>query len=399
MKNKDFFEKKKEWSFTKDSILSSYLVPYFEKIKTYSKRIVYIDCFAGKGKFDDGNFGSPLIVLDVISGLSIKSNSTDFILYFIEKNYAEDLSNNLNSMTYSSNIKYQVIDGKFEDNIEKILSKDIDSSKFLYIDPYGYSSLNIGLLNTFKAFSNKSVELLVNFNTWGLFRNCCKNLNVELDIDLNFDGYLIEAENVELKNEEITNFLGSDEWINLVIKYKEKKITCTKAERKLSDLIKRLFSSYKYVLNVPVYEKESSLISKYRLFYLTNNADGCVIMGDVMIKRIEDSLQRLREGQMSIFKLDTEKEIIKTDEEIIQNLLSLISTVKVRASEIVAIYYSKYGLDRSPSELFEIMDKLARNNIICSYRIPKYTDKGKLSKFIQDKGKNKLYYYKNETNY
>ena len=26
--------------------------------------LVYVDCFAGKGKFDDGNPGSPLIALD-----------------------------------------------------------------------------------------------------------------------------------------------------------------------------------------------------------------------------------------------------------------------------------------------------------------------------------------------
>ena len=61
--NRDFFVQKKIWSVVKDELLRCYLVPYFNKIFLTRKPILYVDCFAGKGKFDDGNDGSPLVAL------------------------------------------------------------------------------------------------------------------------------------------------------------------------------------------------------------------------------------------------------------------------------------------------------------------------------------------------
>jgi hypothetical protein len=61
--NSDFFKQKKIWSEIKDELLGCYMVPYFNKILSMGNPILYVDCFAGKGKFDDGKPGSPLTVL------------------------------------------------------------------------------------------------------------------------------------------------------------------------------------------------------------------------------------------------------------------------------------------------------------------------------------------------
>ena len=61
--NRDFFKTKKIWSEVKDELLGWYLVPYFNKILSMGNPILYVDCFAGKGKFDDGKNGSPLTAL------------------------------------------------------------------------------------------------------------------------------------------------------------------------------------------------------------------------------------------------------------------------------------------------------------------------------------------------
>lgn len=52
-KNDDFFVEKKPWSEVKDQLLGCYLKPYVAKILHTRKPLVYVDCFAGKGKFDD----------------------------------------------------------------------------------------------------------------------------------------------------------------------------------------------------------------------------------------------------------------------------------------------------------------------------------------------------------
>lgn len=62
--NRDFFKQKKIWSEVKDELLGCYLVPYFNKMMSMNNPIFYVDCFAGKGKFDDGKNGSPLTALD-----------------------------------------------------------------------------------------------------------------------------------------------------------------------------------------------------------------------------------------------------------------------------------------------------------------------------------------------
>ena len=48
----DFFKKKNEWSEIKDRLLEGYLPQYFQKLLTTHRQIFYVDCFAGKGKFD-----------------------------------------------------------------------------------------------------------------------------------------------------------------------------------------------------------------------------------------------------------------------------------------------------------------------------------------------------------
>jgi hypothetical protein len=52
-KNDDFFKEKKPWSEVKDELLGCYFKPYVSKILHTYKPLVYVDCFAGKGKFED----------------------------------------------------------------------------------------------------------------------------------------------------------------------------------------------------------------------------------------------------------------------------------------------------------------------------------------------------------
>lgn len=59
-----FFKRKRPWSKYKDLILDYYLGPYLAKIARLGKPIAVVDCFAGPGKFNDNQRGSPLIIAD-----------------------------------------------------------------------------------------------------------------------------------------------------------------------------------------------------------------------------------------------------------------------------------------------------------------------------------------------
>ena len=90
-KNDDFFTEKKLWSTIKDELLGCYLKPYVSKIIHTRKPLTYVDCFAGKGRFDDGKPGSPLIALDIIkNGITSSKleSQTEIEATFIDLNYA-----------------------------------------------------------------------------------------------------------------------------------------------------------------------------------------------------------------------------------------------------------------------------------------------------------------------
>jgi three-Cys-motif partner protein len=61
-----FFNAKRPWSRYKDFLLQSYLEPYIPKVAKLRKPILIVDCFAGRGSFDDGEPGSPLIIAKAI---------------------------------------------------------------------------------------------------------------------------------------------------------------------------------------------------------------------------------------------------------------------------------------------------------------------------------------------
>src|SRR4051812_34724174 len=62
----DFFSRKREGSKYKDFILGYYLDPYVPKVNTLKKPILIVDSFAGRGVFEDGQPGSPLIIAPII---------------------------------------------------------------------------------------------------------------------------------------------------------------------------------------------------------------------------------------------------------------------------------------------------------------------------------------------
>ena len=181
---RDFFKKKNEWSEIKDTLLRCYLPQYFLLVS--GKPIFYIDCFAGKGKFDDGNDGSPLIAMQIINerlGMSRISRKNNAIVpCFIELNHAADLEQNLMLHPYQYGTP-QVVDGKFEDNIRGLLKDKRGYNVFLYIDPYGIQALDSQLFDEIGTYGFRSFEMLINFNSFGFFRDACRVMKVDISQD------------------------------------------------------------------------------------------------------------------------------------------------------------------------------------------------------------------------
>jgi three-Cys-motif partner protein len=296
---KNFFKKKHEWSKLKDEILGNYLKPYLEKIKLFQREIAIFDCFAGKGRFDDGASGSPLIILNQMATSSAKDLAH---AYFIEKKYSKNLGNNV----VSHNGKYDILDDNYQANIQKIKNICRGKNVFLYVDPYGIKSLDFDHFRQLKESGSNTIELLLNFNTYGFLREGCRLLlHPQQDDDV--DTLYEEDDTNTIDN--MNNIANGDYWQKLLHSYYGREAFLKDIEKdfskKYESELKKIFD---YVLNIPILTKSTN-IPKYRMYYGTNSKDGLFLMVDQMNKTWKNVLQLVNNGQQDLFSKEAETSI------------------------------------------------------------------------------------------
>ena len=383
--NKNFFKEKKIWSEVKDELLGCYLVPYFSKILSMGSPMLYVDCFAGKGKFDDGKPGSPLIALDSLNNILAKStNAPTVIMKFIELNHAADLENNLPSQHKR---RCQVISGKFENEIIPLLQAAKQNHNrlnvFLYVDPYGVKVLNANLFDSLANAFN-TAELLINFNSFGFIREACRVQSVafreredEIFSDLDeYDSSVLDS------IQELNDIAGGDYWVSIINDYSQNKIDCYQAEKEFSrQYKKRLQQSYAYVLDMPIRLKPGQH-PKYRMVHATNHHDGCILMADDMAKRTDRLVIEIQgDGQMSIVPLTADNEMV-CDDVLIDNVKKLLASKNqsVRLNSFLADFFNEYGVlcgtSRIKNSALKVLEK---SGYIEVNRVPSMTKTGKVA--------------------
>jgi len=392
--NITFFKEKKVWSEVKDELLGCYLVPYFTKLRATKRPILYVDCFAGKGKFDDGNDGSPLIALNIIRDIQAQNTQfrTQVVPYFIELNHAADLRNNTVQHTNAN-----VIEGRFEDNIAGILSGKTNCNVFLYIDPYGIKALDCNLFDSISQSFN-TAELLINFNSFGFIREACRAMAVSFrereqevlgDLEEYAPSVMQPSDN---SIQELDAIAGGDYWQQIIDEYKNNDIDCYEAEKRFSASYKqRLGQRYKYVLDMPIRLKRGQH-PKYRMIHATNHHMGCVIMADNIAKRTDRLFVEIQDaGQLSLMPQSAENEII-SDSDIADKLMSYLNTLRELTpfSEFLAEFYNRHGVLCPTSRLTGILKPLEGTQIEVQ-RNPEKTGTGKPSKFWTETSSQKLW--------
>ena len=385
-KNDDFFAKKKAWSVVKDELLGCYFKPYVSKILYTYRPLVYVDCFAGKGKFEDGKDGSPLIALRIIEEClnTTKVQNAQIETTFIDLNFADDLRNNLKSFS-----KVKVISGKYEDNINSVLQGKENCNVFLYIDPYGIKSLQCSLFDSFAKGQFNTIELLINMNSFGFIREACHALGTTFDDKTLFED-LIEYEPTKLDTSdksvlELNEIAGGDYWQPIIEEYKKNNISGYDAEALFAEqYCSRLQQSYKYVLNMPLRIK-SGQRPKYRLIHATNHRDGCLLMVDNICKRWEALQEIQSSGQMTLWDENYENQIVDKDD-ISAKTIDHFSqyTDWISLYNALALFFIKYGPICSTGDVNRILKCFEKTGRIEVLRNPNKKAKGKPTTFMTE---------------
>lgn len=384
--NSDFFKRKNDWSIIKDDLLTAYLIPYLGKILYSPRPLLYVDGFAGPGRFDDGEPGSPVIACEQMMGaLTRPTKSPRLDAIFIEKNHNKALENELQKFPFA-----QVIPGKYENEILNVKKHGNGRNLFLYVDPYGIKYLDCSLFDDVSRLYD-SAEVLLNFNSFGFIRAACRLFKTECNV-----GELSELEEREPWNEQddtdaaakLSKIVGGDYWKSVIEEYKIGNIDGYEAEVKLAKLFcKRLASSFNYVLNIPIRLGETHR-PKYRMIHMSNHQDGCLLMYDNMQKRLDELQCIQRENQQSLFWQDSEGKILLDLNLVLHEFEKHICSFEEYEllEKAIASFIVKIDLGVSLKELRTKIREMGEAGIIDIKRNPELTKTGKKSSFMESKG-------------
>lgn len=404
-----FFDEKKEWSKIKDSLLGSYLVPYFQKLLHSNRSIHYIDGFAGPGKFVDGTIGSPMIAIDAANTVipnskSNTANSNKIKLTFIEKEHARELRENVGN-------KYPnctVIEGAYQDEILKLIRASSNMNLFLYVDPFGIKFLDFSVFQQLSNPSLPSSELLINFNSNGFYRNACRAMGLVTndngcmwDDDDPYPKKLIEGLN---SADKLSSVIGGPDWMNIILARQINKIDGSEAEKQITQyFIENLRSVFKYVVEIPIRISQKQ-ITKYRLIHACNHPEGCLLMIDNMQRRKAELIENVYFQRNSLpgmalsdcVPIDNDFLCDNEIQEIIMSILSE-SQEEIRYSNLIIAFYMRYGIICPFKAIQAALERLEYMGSITIKRIPATKKDGTPRTFWnEDKGK-KIFIKLNES--
>jgi three-Cys-motif partner protein len=250
----------------KHEILRRYFEAWLPIMASWNGRVVYIDGFAGPGKYSTGEDGSPVVVLKAARDHSYPTKA-ELVCIFVEDNI--DRCRHLKAVldelspTLPSRIKWQVVRGKFNEHLTNTF-RVIESQKqkvaptFVFVDPFGFAHTPFKTISN--VLKNNRCEVLVNF--------MYEEVNRFLSVEKHADDY--------------DELFGTTEWRTVT------KLTDPDQRRTaIHDIyLKQLKTAAKYVHSFAMLNKGNS--TDYFLFFATNNLTGLQKMKEAMWK-IDDT--------------------------------------------------------------------------------------------------------------
>ncbi len=168
-------------TLAKLEIIGRYLYLWFTIVGSnpQNRRLVYIDGFAGPGRYTNTDKSSPLVALQAAKEALIKFphklRETEFCFLFVEKNpkFADNLRETISAISWPSQFKWRVEKGSFEEKVGGILEDFRREGKqlaptFAFIDPFGATGLPFTVIA--EILQQSTCEVLLNLDPDGISR-------------------------------------------------------------------------------------------------------------------------------------------------------------------------------------------------------------------------------------
>ncbi|MEW2086096.1 three-Cys-motif partner protein TcmP [Streptomyces sp. NPDC005283] len=166
-----FFVSKKAAAVLKHEILKQYVVPFASKVGRYAPdgRVVYLDSYAGPGRYEDGTPGSPALILESAARVAA---FRQLDCYFVERGRKNFRSlAQLVAEAHEQGLAAHALQGRAEKHLESVLSRAQGAPLFAFLDPFGlglsFDALTRQIFGTRTergATGRPATEVLLNFN-------------------------------------------------------------------------------------------------------------------------------------------------------------------------------------------------------------------------------------------
>jgi three-Cys-motif partner protein len=165
----------KKWAYelhtaVKHRILTKYLSPWITILGSRGESLAYVDGFAGRGRYETGEAGSPLLVLSEMSIRARGNPRQRFSCHLVEANRDNfaNLKKEVEAHPASSNpqITINLYCSSFSTAANKIIS-DIRRNgqpSFFFVDPFGYDDPTMSTLGTIMTLPRAEVFINLMFN-------------------------------------------------------------------------------------------------------------------------------------------------------------------------------------------------------------------------------------------
>lgn len=160
---------------TKHLILRRYLAAWLPIMARYNGRIIFIDGFAGPGRYSGGEEGSPIIALKALLEhryFKQPQRERKVVLLFIEQDEARtaalqrEVDEFKKAQAIPDWVKTDVRHGEFAPVITELLDKVAKEGHrlaptFVFIDPFGFAGVPMRVIA--RIVENPSCECLITF--------------------------------------------------------------------------------------------------------------------------------------------------------------------------------------------------------------------------------------------
>lgn len=268
--NPSYWQEYSNIQHIKHKIISEYLKGWFPKLGSWNGKILYIDTHAGRGKYTEGQEGSPVVALKTFLSHSYKDKilkhcEVRFTFIEADKSNAIELQKQIIELgELPNNMKCKVYSEDCFDLLDEIIEKLEEKGSSLapclmFVDPYGFK-IPCETLRKIKKYS--ASELLITF----IWR--------ELDMALK------QKEPTDNLAKTLSSVFGSDDW-KQIKEIEDFEVRGETAVQLLKRNIGAKWATYIRMLG-------NNQKTRYFLLHLSDHESGRDLMKDVIWKCCPD---------------------------------------------------------------------------------------------------------------